>query len=43
MTWKDYCEQLCHTISIYVGVMFKGKHYVNNQALQILYHSTINS
>jgi len=31
------------TISKYVGVMYKVKHYVNNQALRMLYHSLKNS
>ena len=43
LTWKEHCKQLCCTISKYVGVMYKVKHYVNNQALCILYHSLINS
>jgi len=43
LTWKDDCKQLCCTISKYVGVMYKVKHYVNNQALRMLYHSLINS
>jgi len=43
LTWKDHCKQLCCTISKYVGVMYKVKHYVNNQGLRMLYHSLINS
>ena len=43
LTWKEHCKQLCCTISKYVGVMCKVKHYVNNRALRILYHSLINS
>jgi len=43
LTWKEHCKQLCNTISKYVGVMYKVKHYVNNQALYMLYHSLINS
>ena len=43
LTWKEHCKQLCCTISKYVGVMYKVKHYVNNQALRMLYHSLINS
>ena len=43
LTWKDDCKQLCCTISKYVGVMYKVKHYVNNQALRMLYHSLIKS
>ena len=42
LTWKEHCKQLCGTISKYVGVMYKV-HYVNNQALRMLYHSLINS
>ena len=41
--WKEHCKQLCGTISKCVGVMYKVKHYVNNQALRMLYHSLINS
>ena len=43
LTWKEHCKQLCCTISKYVGVMYKVKHYVNNQALRMLHHSLINS
>jgi len=43
VTWKEHCKQLCCTISKYLGVMFEVKHYVNNQALHMLYHSLINS
>jgi len=43
LTWKEHCEQLCSTMSKYVGVMYKVKHYVNNHALRMLYHSLINS
>jgi len=43
LTWKEHCKQLCSTISKYVGVMYKVKHHVNNQALRMLYHSLINS
>ena len=43
LTWKEHCKQLCCTISKYVGVMYKVKHYVNNQALRMLYHSLIKS
>jgi len=43
LTWKEHCKQLCCTISKYVGVMYKVKHYVNNQTLPMLYHSLINS
>ena len=43
LTWKEHCKQLCSTISKYVGVMYKVKHYVNNHALRMLYHSLINS
>jgi len=42
-TGKDYCKELCSIISKCVGVMYKVKHYVNNQALRMLYHSLINS
>jgi len=30
-------------MSKYVGVMYEIKHYVNNQALRMLYHSLMNS
>ena len=43
LTWKEHCKQLCSTISKYVGVMYKVKHYVNNHALRMLCHSLINS
>jgi len=43
LTWKEHCKQLCCTTSKYVGVMYKVKHYVNNQALRMLYHCLINS
>jgi len=43
LTWKEHCKQLCSTISKYVGVMYKVQHYVNNQALRMLYQSLINS
>jgi len=43
LTWKEHCKQLCSTISKYVGVMCKVKHYVNNQGLRMLYHSSVNS
>jgi len=43
LTWKEHCKQLCYTISKYVGVIYKVKHYVNNQALCMLYHRLINS
>ena len=43
LTWKEHCRQLCSTISKYVGVMYKVKPYVNNQALRMLHHSLINS
>ena len=43
LTWKEHCKQLCSTISKYVGVRYKVKHYVNNHALRMLYHSLINS
>ena len=43
LTWIEHCKQLCSTISKYVGVMHQVKHYVNNQALRMLYHSLINS
>jgi len=44
LTWEEHCKQLCCTISKYVGVMYKVKHYVvNNQALRMFYHSLINS
>ena len=43
LTWKKHCKQLCSTISKYVGVIYKVQHYVNNQALRMLYHSLINS
>jgi len=43
LTWKEYCKQLCCTIYKYVVVMYKVKHYVNNQALPMLYQSLINS
>jgi len=43
LTWKEHCKQLCCTISKYVGVKHKVKHYVNKQALRMLYHSLINS
>jgi len=43
LTLKEYCKQLCCTISKHVGVMYKVKHYVNNQALRMLCHSLINS
>jgi len=43
LTWEEHCKHLCCTISKYVGVMYKVKHYVNNQALHMLYHSLINS
>ena len=26
LTWKEHCEQLCSTMSKYVGVMYKVKH-----------------
>ena len=35
LTWKDHCKQLCSTISKHVGLMYKLKHYVNNQALRM--------
>jgi len=43
LTWQEHCKQLCCTICKYVGAMYKVKHYVNIQALRILYHSSINS
>ena len=43
LTWKEHCKQLCSTISKCVGVMYKVKHYANNQALRVLYHSSVNS
>jgi len=43
LTWKEHCKQLCCTISKYIGVMYKVKYYVNNQALHMLYHSLISS
>ena len=43
LTWKEHCKRLCSTISKYVSVMYKFKHYVNNRALHMLYHSLINS
>ena len=43
LTWKEHCKQMCSTISKYVGIMHKVKHYVNNHALRMLYHSLINS
>ena len=33
LTWKENCKQLCSTISKYVGVMYKVRHYVNIQVL----------
>jgi len=30
LTGKEHCKQLWSTISKYVGVMCKGKNYVNN-------------
>jgi len=43
LAWKEHCKQLCSTISKHVGAIYKVKHYVNNQALRMLYHSLINS
>ena len=43
LTRKEHCKQLCCILSKYVGVMYEVKHYVNNQALRMLYHSLINS
>ena len=43
LTWKEHCKQLCSTISKYIGVMYKIKHYVNNQAFRMLYRSLTNS
>jgi len=43
LTWEEHCKQLCSTISKYVGVMYEVKHYVNIQALRMLYHNLINS
>ena len=43
LTWKEHCKWLCCTSSKYVSVIYKVKHYVNNQALRMLYHSCINS
>ena len=43
LTWKEHCKQLCCTISKYVGVMYKVKYYVNNQALRMLHHSLTSS
>jgi len=45
LTGKEHCKQLRCTISKYDGVIYryKVKHYVNNQALRMLYHSLINS
>ena len=43
LTWKEHCKQLCCAIFKYVGVMYTVKHYVNNQAFRMLYHSLINS
>jgi len=43
LTWKKHYKHLCSTISKYVGVMYKVKHYMNNHALRMLYHSLINS
>ena len=43
LTWKEHCKQMCSIISKYVGLMYKVKHYVNNHALRMLYHSLINS
>jgi len=31
LTWKEHGKQLCFTISKYVGVMYKVKHYVNTE------------
>ena len=31
LTWKEHCKQLSCIISNYIGVMYKVKHYVNNQ------------
>ena len=42
LTWKEHCKQLCCAIFKYVGVMYTVKHYVNNQAFRMLYHSLIN-
>jgi len=41
LTRKEHCKQLCCTTTKYVGVMYKFKHYVNNKALRMLYHSLI--
>ena len=43
LAWKEHCEQLCSTISKYVGIMYNVNHYVTIQALRMLYHSLINS
>jgi len=43
LTWKEHCKQLYCTISKSVSLMYKVNHYMNNQALHMLYHSLINS
>jgi len=37
LTWKEHCRQLCCAISKYL--MYKLKHYVNNQVIWMLCHS----
>ena len=43
LVWKAHGKPLCSTISKYVGVKCKVKHYMNNHALRMLHHSIINS
>jgi len=43
LTCKEHCKHLCCVISKYVGVMYKVKHYENNQELRMFHHSLINS
>jgi len=43
LTRKEHCKEMCSTISKYFGVIYKVKHYVNNHALRMLYHSLISS
>ena len=43
MTWERTANGCVVHISKYVGVMYKVKHHVSNQALRMFYHSLINS
>ena len=41
LTWNAQIENICHTISRSIGVLYKIKPFVNLQILKTLYYSLI--